>query len=155
MLARELNTTVMATDISAEALQVARRNCRRHRVESSVHLVQADLGSCFMDKNGFSLVVTNPPYVERGQLENDLEPEVSRYEPHLALDGGRSGLELVERICEQLPGLLRAGLTTIGCCHVKNPLVAPALVIHPDLDDLNAVEICTLRILQCPDKERW
>lgn len=109
VLARELGISVLAVDLSGAALKIARDNLRRHRLLDRVQLLQADLVSCFRLRQPFSLIVANPPYVSRGELENDLEPEVADYEPRLALDGGDSGLELIERIGRRLPRLLSAG----------------------------------------------
>jgi release factor glutamine methyltransferase len=106
VLARELTTTVVAVDISAAALKVARKNCMRHGVGDQVGLVRANLGSCFSLDQQFSLIVSNPPYIRRDEINSDLEPEVSRYEPHLALDGGDSGLESISAIRDMLPSLL-------------------------------------------------
>lgn len=109
VLARECLLTVTAVDIVADALAVARSNCQRHGVLDRVALVQADLASCFRDGQPFSLIVSNPPYIPRDEIENGLEPEVARYEPRLALDGGRSGLAIINRICGELPSLLATG----------------------------------------------
>jgi ribosomal protein L3 glutamine methyltransferase len=88
------DSTVLATDISAEALEVARRNVRRHGVEDRVGLIEADL---FAGVRGrFDLIVSNPPYVPDADLE-DMPPEFA-CEPRSALAGGRDGLDLVRRI---------------------------------------------------------
>lgn len=118
VLARELGCSVVALDISAEALTIARLNVRRHQVAERVALVQGDLSCCFSSASSFSLVVSNPPYVCRGDIEHHLEPEVSDHEPHLALDGGIAGLDQIERICSMLPALLCPGgdcFIEIGC----------------------------------------
>jgi len=105
-LTNELASAVIATDISAAALEVARKNCMRHGVGDQVGLVRADLGSCFSLDQQFSLIVSNPPYIRRDEINSGLEPEVSRYEPHLALDGGDSGLESITAIRDMLPSML-------------------------------------------------
>jgi release factor glutamine methyltransferase len=56
----------------------------------------------------FDLVFSNPPYVPSGEIES-LEPEVARYEPQAALDGGPDGLKAYRELAELLPGLLRQG----------------------------------------------
>ena len=106
ILARELGAEVIALDISRAALEVAAKNCRRHGVSAQVHLVRGDMGSCFCPDEPFSLIVSNPPYIRQKEICTVLEPEVSRYEPHLALDGGVSGLESIARIRDILPSLL-------------------------------------------------
>lgn len=107
VLALELGQRVIATDLSAKALLVARHNARRHGVETLIDFVRADLLAPFASNSSFSLIVSNPPYVTKAEMENFLEPEIIRYEPHLALDGGCSGLEVITRIRRDLPRILR------------------------------------------------
>ncbi len=109
ILALEMRQAVTAVDISDPALQVARQNAIRHQVADRLSLVQADLFSAFAPCRYFSLVVSNPPYVSGEELRNGLQPEVAHFEPHLALDGGVRGLELIERIRKTLPLVLRPG----------------------------------------------
>ena len=109
ILALELRRPVAAIDVSWAALQVARQNCRRHGVEAMVHLCQADLLTAINPEPLFSLVVTNPPYVSRPAIDHELAPEVSCYEPHLALDGGMIGMDCIRRIRESLPAVLVPG----------------------------------------------
>jgi len=99
---------VTATDISAEALALARRNAAGLKLESRVHFRLAD---CFEPLDGnaplgrFDLIVSNPPYVCDEEIAG-LTPEISRYEPRIALAGGRDGLELYRRIGLELPANL-------------------------------------------------
>jgi release factor glutamine methyltransferase len=109
ILALELRLPVVAIDLSAAALQVTRRNCRKHGVEQLVKPVRADLLSALRNECRFSLVVSNPPYVSSPAIANDLEPEVREHEPWLALDGGEQGLDLIQRIRDELPRILAPG----------------------------------------------
>jgi release factor glutamine methyltransferase len=109
VLAKETGRDVVAVDVSPEALQVSKKNIYRHDVQDQVQLVQSDLLSSFQKNNQFSLVVSNPPYVSHIDVTNNLAPEVSDYEPHLALDGGVRGLELIKIIREQLEHVLLSG----------------------------------------------
>jgi release factor glutamine methyltransferase len=88
-------SSVIATDISPEALDVARRNVRRHAVDRNVELRHTDLLEGI--GNGFDLVVANPPYVLDGAAPA-LQPEVRDHEPAVALFGGVDGLTLVNRL---------------------------------------------------------
>ena len=106
ILALELQKRVLSSDLSWQALLIARHNAGRHGVEALVDFVQADLLSPMSGGNRFSMIVTNPPYVSRGEMRADLEPEVAWYEPHLALDGGEDGLEIVRKIRCVLPSVL-------------------------------------------------
>ena len=109
VLAKELQREVIAIDISPEALRIARGNCEKHGVSHLVTLVQSDLLSGFAAVPQFPCVVSNPPYVSREELDNGLQIEVERYEPHLALDGGIKGLEVIQRIRNQLRTRLLPG----------------------------------------------
>lgn len=104
VLAKETGNAVVAADISSGALDMTQINIDRHTVYGKVSLVQGNLlepfGQCF------SLIVSNPPYVSRREVLQELEPEVAEYEPHLALDGGESGMELIDKIYQQLDGAL-------------------------------------------------
>lgn len=109
ILALELKRKVIALDISAEALAVTRANCLRHGVDSSVCLLQSDLTAGIQPHGKVALVVSNPPYVSTHAVHHEVEPEVGRYEPMLALDGGERGLELIARIRDELPLVLTPG----------------------------------------------
>lgn len=104
-LAKHLSAaSVCAIDISAQALAIARGNAQQHRVASRVHLVRSDLLTSIAGR--FDGIVANLPYVESGE-RGDLQPEVAQYEPWLALDGGRDGLDLVRRLLFQAGDRLR------------------------------------------------
>lgn len=109
VLARETEQMIYAADVSTKALQVARQNVVRHGVQDSVYLVGSDLFASFVKKEQFSLVVSNPPYVSHIDVTGNLAPEVCQYEPHLALDGGIRGLELIAIIRKQLEHILLPG----------------------------------------------
>jgi release factor glutamine methyltransferase len=95
-LAKELPEARMtAVDVSAAALQVAHRNSERHGVANRIHFFGGDL---FERVGGeFDLVISNPPYVRRGELSG-LPPEIRDWEPLTALDGGIDGLDCYRRI---------------------------------------------------------
>jgi release factor glutamine methyltransferase len=101
-------TRVTAADISADAIEVASRNARRHRVEDRLALRRAD---CFDVRDGgsalgsFQVIVSNPPYLDDAEIAA-LEPDVRRYEPRLALSAGVAGLDIVRRIAEGAPAHL-------------------------------------------------
>jgi len=88
---------VVATDISSEALAVARRNVAKHRLKKRVKLVRADL----FTGGEYDLILSNPPYVASSAMKK-LPPEY-RWEPGLALAAGRDGLDLVRKIIALAP----------------------------------------------------
>ncbi|MFL5694417.1 MAG: peptide chain release factor N(5)-glutamine methyltransferase [Ktedonobacteraceae bacterium] len=95
-----------ASDISSDALAVARLNCQRHAVEERVRLLQGDLLAPLPEP--INLLTANLPYVGTDEMEV-LTPEVHAYEPHLALFSGNQGLDAMRRffIEAQQPGKLK------------------------------------------------
>src|SRR4029077_1119003 len=95
-----------ALDRSMHALAVARRNASSHGVSSRCCFLQADWMSAFssLPEGRFDVIVSNPPYIAEGELE-DLQPEVARYEPRLALAGGSDGLTFLRRLLVEAPPL--------------------------------------------------
>ncbi|NGZ29529.1 MAG: 50S ribosomal protein L3 N(5)-glutamine methyltransferase, partial [Magnetococcales bacterium] len=92
------NARVDGSDLSADALAVARINQQRLKLEGRVRLIQSDLFAGLKGRK-YDLIVSNPPYVPRSTLDS-LPVEFQR-EPALALDGGVDGLILVETILRQ------------------------------------------------------
>jgi ribosomal protein L3 glutamine methyltransferase len=90
------DSRVVATDVSPEALEVARINLARHRVEERVSLVQADLFSGLSGR--FDLIVSNPPYVPEAEVAS--LPREYHHEPGLALASGPDGLSSARRILQ-------------------------------------------------------
>ncbi len=93
-----------AVDISGEALKVAQDNARANNVK--VDFIRSDLFNyCALKPNSYDIIVTNPPYIPSGQIDN-LEAGV-KCEPAIALDGGKDGLDFYRRIIRDAPGYLR------------------------------------------------
>jgi release factor glutamine methyltransferase len=106
-LAHELpHAEVLATDISAPALEVARRNASRHGVGDRVRFLQTDLLESVNEANSLDLIASNPPYVARNEA-HQLPREVREHEPASALFSGPTGAEIYPRLVEQAASLLR------------------------------------------------
>jgi len=89
---------VVATDISAAALEVAKRNAAALGLEARISFV---LGDLFENVSGlFDLIVSNPPYIGSAEYAT-LAPGVKDYEPHMALWAGQTGLEFYEKLIYQ------------------------------------------------------
>lgn len=100
---------IWAIDISSNALTVACKNARTHGVLTRIGFVRGDLLTPFRHEGKrFDLVLSNPPYVDSGELDG-LEPEVRDHEPLQALDGGPGGMRFVTRILKETPGFLSPG----------------------------------------------
>jgi release factor glutamine methyltransferase len=106
-LANELpHAEVLATDISAQALAVARRNAVRHGVADRIQLVRTDLLASVSEADRFDLVVSNPPYIAREE-SGQLAREVREHEPADALFAGPTGVEIYPRLIQQAASLLQ------------------------------------------------
>jgi len=105
MLARHFRKArVDAVDLSADALEVAGINVRRHRLTGRIRLLQGDLLEP-APAGRYDVILCNPPYEPTAHV--DALPAEFRREPRLALDGGRDGLGLVRRLVRQSAGRLR------------------------------------------------
>lgn len=99
---------LIASDVSPEAIAVARENTRRHGLDDRIHLVAADWLSAFgFQKQPFDLIVSNPPYIDAEAFKT-LQPEVRDHEPRRALDGRHGGLMCLERILNDAHRFLKA-----------------------------------------------
>lgn len=107
-LAKELPAAIIdATDISAEALAIARANAARHELDSRIHFAQADL-LAGMPAAAFDFVISNPPYVGNSE-EDQVELEVRKFEPRTAVFSGPTGMEVIERLIPQAHAALKPG----------------------------------------------
>jgi release factor glutamine methyltransferase len=102
-LALETQSHVFATDISAPALRVAAENARL--LQAPVTLCACDLASC-LRSGAIDVLVSNPPYVPATD-QPGLQREVRDYEPHVALFGGESGLDIYRRLIQDARRVLR------------------------------------------------
>jgi release factor glutamine methyltransferase len=92
---------IVATDISAAALQVARTNADLHKLDAAqVTFIESDLLSAVDPKLSFDLILSNPPYVSEEEYEQ-LDRSVRDFEPKLALVAGPTGFETIVRLLDQ------------------------------------------------------
>lgn len=108
-MAKQLKSArVTASDISPKALEVARRNARRHGVAERIRFVEGDLLSPFSSSERFDLIVSNPPYVSTPEFEK-LPPYVRDFEPRLALAAGPEGYDVYDRLIPAAINFLEPG----------------------------------------------
>ncbi len=109
-IARELEgVAVWASDVSQEALNIARGNAKRHGVEERIKFVLSDLWQGLSNQElTFDIIVSNPPYIKSEAIDS-LPPEIRDYEPRQALDGGEDGMVYIRNIIEQAPKHLIPG----------------------------------------------
>jgi release factor glutamine methyltransferase len=96
---------IYATDISAAALEVARENCQRYSLENRITLLQGNLLQPLPER--VQIIVANLPYIKESELSR-IMPEISEFEPHLALSGGKDGLQIIKQLLSQITGRLIA-----------------------------------------------
>lgn len=124
---------VVATDVSADALAVARENAAA--LGAAVEFREGDLYAPLGPEERFDVVVSNPPYVPSSELPG-LAREVRR-EPALALDGGPDGLRLLERIVMGAPARLLPGGTLVLEMHESHARALPSLCERAGLRDVS------------------
>ena len=135
------NAWITATDVSGDAMEVAMRNARRHRVEERVTFRRAD---CFDILDGgaalgmFDAIVSNPPYLDDAEI-TVLEPEVRSYEPRVALSGGVGGLRVLIRIANGTGAHLKADgelIMEMGTGHAGDVV---RIVVHAGLKIVDVI----------------
>jgi release factor glutamine methyltransferase len=124
---------VVATDLSPKAIALAEENALRSGVRERVLFLLGDLFHPVEKEDAFDLIVTNPPYIPRGEFPS-LMPEVRDYEPKVALDGGKDGLDYFRRVLPAVGDYLRPGgwfLAEIGVG--QDPQIIKIAEKNPDL----------------------
>ena len=99
-------TRVVATDLTAAALEVAPRNAVRHGVADRIEFRQGDLFDALVPGEVFDVMVSNPPYCRASELR-EMDPEVREWEPVGALVSGPDGMDVTERLVARAPEFLR------------------------------------------------
>lgn len=145
-----LNAKVTATDISPEALVVAKKNAERIKV--NVEFKQGDLLAPIADQK-WDVILSNPPYIGSHEAEN-LSDTVIDYEPHLALFAEEDGLQLYRKMAAQLPGMMNTpSLIGFEIGYAQGPAVQKmlknafplALVeVVKDINQKNRFVFCTI-----------
>jgi release factor glutamine methyltransferase len=147
-VARQIPSSIgWATDISAAALDVAHENAVRHGVANRIQFVRADLLDCFAPNACFDFILSNPPYVPLEECDN-LPSGVRDYEPHTALFGGPSGMEICRRLIPEVSSRLRSGgylllEAGVGQAEQVGSLIAhEGLSLKMTLNDLQGIPRC-------------
>lgn len=99
---------VTGVDVSEPAAGLARENAERLGAAFSTRWLLGDLFAPLAPGERFELITANPPYIPQAEIAG-LDADVRDFEPHLALDGGADGLDLVRRVIEEAPEHLAAG----------------------------------------------
>ena len=97
------NINLIASDISDKALEIAKKNAKNNEILNRIDFVKSDMFENINDK--FDIIVSNPPYIETNVI-NTLSKQVQN-EPHLALDGGKDGLDFYRILANQAKEYLK------------------------------------------------
>ena len=138
-----------AVDISAAAIEIARRNAIRHGVAGRIRLIRSNRLDCFPQKPLFDFIFSNPPYVPLKDYDS-LPSEVRGYEPHAALFGGQSGLDFYRDLIPEVPSRLVPGgylLLELGAGQaedVKQLVEKEGIPVEVVLGDLQGIPRCLI-----------
>ena len=108
LAAKGPNVKIIATDISVDAIALAKENAARNNVTERIEFLQGDGFAALPTKSQFDLIISNPPYIPSAEIET-LQPEVRDFDPRIALDGGADGLEFYRLIASQAGAFLKPG----------------------------------------------
>lgn len=126
---------VLATDLSQPALEVAQLNAERLGACFGLQFLQSNLFEALPKEQRYSLITANPPYIPSGDIP-ELQKDIKDFEPHLALDGGADGLDLVRRIViEAKPFLGPGGILAMEIGYNQSDRVA-ALMLDAGYEDV-------------------
>jgi release factor glutamine methyltransferase len=115
---------VHAVDRSEAAIAIAKENARNLVLDSRIQFYQGSWWQPLAAIEGeVSGMISNPPYIPSDEIHN-LQPEVARHEPHLALDGGKDGLDYIRHLVITSPAYLRSG----GIWLIETMIGQPELV---------------------------
>jgi len=132
------NATVVATDLSTDALALAGDNCQQLNVAHRVTLYQGNLFTALPNNSKpFDAIISNPPYVSRHEMAQ-LAPEL-HFEPHMALTDGDNGLSLLHTLLADAPHHLRNGgylIVETGTCGLPSLPEQSALTLEQEIIDL-------------------
>ncbi len=104
LLSELKNSIGTGVDISNRAIQVAKKNKKKYKISNRLKLLQRSFNN--INNCKFDLIVSNPPYIDKRFL-NRLEDDVQKYEPIIALDGGKDGLDVIEKVIYKAKYLLK------------------------------------------------
>lgn len=96
----------LATDISEQALEIAKKNAETNGLSERIQFQLSDCFDGLPEGATFDIIASNPPYIPDAEIET-LDADVRLHEPRLALAGGADGLDFYRKIIEQAPGYLK------------------------------------------------
>ena len=94
----------VGVDISQKAIQIAIKNSIKHKLCHKAKFYKKSLAQIYNHK--FDLIVSNPPYIDRKNIKN-LDDDIKKFEPKLALDGGNDGLDVIKKVIYKSGSILK------------------------------------------------
>ena len=137
------NAIAIGSDISTEALKVARANAKALGLQDRISFIQQNWGDSLTGE--FDLIVSNPPYIPAADIEN-LDEDVKLYDPLLALNGGEDGLDPYRYLAKQIYKFLKKDSYAIlefgynQGLYIKEIFKQNNYIIHEMLNDLAGIE---------------
>ena len=107
-IAANTSGSIFATDISTDALALAKENAHTHGVQDNITFLLGDGVTPLLDLEPFDYICSNPPYIPEHEMQ-ELAPNVKEWEPKLALSGGKTGLDVIEPLLADAPHCLHTG----------------------------------------------
>ena len=98
------NAKGIGVDVSNKAIKIANQNLNKHKLSHKIKFIRKSLSEIYNHK--FDLVVSNPPYIITKDMKN-LDDDVKRFEPKLALDGGNDGLDVIKKVIYKSRSILK------------------------------------------------
>lgn len=148
------NISVLSTDISEKALEIARENATKNRVQNYMKFIKSDLfaelKTGFLGEK-FDVIISNPPYIPTMMIPI-LQREVKEHEPMLALDGGEDGLDFYRIIVETAPEFLKKkGLLYLEIGYDQGEQIVELLGTNGRYQDMEVIkDLAGLdRIIKC------
>ena len=104
LLSELSNSNGVGIDISSSALKIAKENALLHKVENKIKFYNKSIVNLFNCK--FDLIVSNPPYIDTKNIKN-LDDDIKKYEPLIALNGGNDGLDVIKKVIYKSKEILK------------------------------------------------
>jgi len=98
------NSKGIGLDISSKAIQIANANSSKHNLTQRTKFYKRSLNEIYHNK--FDLIVSNPPYIMKKDIKN-LNEDIKKFEPKLALDGGNDGLDVIKKVIYKSRSILK------------------------------------------------
>lgn len=99
------NCFVVLSDISKKALKIAKKNATKLNLIKEIKLIKSSLFEGLKQEEKFDIILSNPPYIKTNEIKN-LSIGVKKYDPIIALDGGKDGLMFYKQICNKCKSFL-------------------------------------------------